>query len=440
MDVEVGQSVIFRQDRSIGRVLISDDKVAELKLLDQDQFQVRGLEVGSTDLWVWYRDDMAHPANFELTVHRDLSGLVRRLDQITAGQAPKVYPLVDRIAVDGPVNSVQTLEQISDLAKIYDPEFVNLMNVTGDHQIQLEVVFAEVNRTALREMGLNTLWGSGTNPVFTYNGQAQPLAAGLQGPNLTYSTTIGNPSLNGYVNGDGSMPSPSSGTFNLLGVIGQPINVSAILSVLEQNSISKILARPTLVALSGQQAEFLAGGEIPIPVAQFGSRITIEFKEYGVKLVFVPTVLGGDVVDMRVYVEVSDVDAATSIRLTGIEIPGFISRKSQSHLRVESGKTFAMAGMMHESMRATYAKVPVLGDIPVLGALFRYVQHRRTEDELMIFVTPRLVRPMAAGEVPAAPGTTEDNNPNDFELFLLGLDHRVGSQAAQPTGPVGLAR
>jgi Flp pilus assembly secretin CpaC len=109
MDVEVGQSVIFRQDRSIGRVLISDDKVAELKLLDQDQFQVRGLEVGSTDLWVWYRDDMAHPANFELTVHRDLSGLVRRLDQITAGQAPKVYPLVDRIAVDGPVNSVQTL-------------------------------------------------------------------------------------------------------------------------------------------------------------------------------------------------------------------------------------------------------------------------------------------------------------------------------------------
>jgi pilus assembly protein CpaC len=151
-------------------------------------------------------------------------------------------------------------------------------------------------------------------------------------------------------------------------------------------------------------------------------------------------VLGADVVDMRVYVEVSDIDAATGIRLTGIEIPGFIARKSQSHVRVENGKTFAMAGMLQESVRATYAKVPVLGDIPVVGALFRYVQHRRTESELMIFVTPRMVRPMSPAEVPAWPGATEDNNPTDFELFLLGLDHRVGSESAQPTGPVGMAR
>jgi pilus assembly protein CpaC len=201
-----------------------------------------------------------------------------------------------------------------------------------------------------------------------------------------------------------------------------------------------VLAQPTLVALSGQQAEFLAGGEIPIPVAQFGNRISIEFKEYGVKLVFVPTVLGNDVVDVRVYVEVSDVDSATAIRVTGIEIPGFISRKSQSHLRLESGTTFAMAGMLHETTRATSAKVPLLGDLPVVGSLFRYVQHRHNESELMIFVTPELVRPMAADEVPDPPGTTENNNPNDFELFMLGLDHHVGSRTAEPTGPIGLAR
>ena len=226
----------------------------------------------------------------------------------------------------------------------------------------------------------------------------------------------------------------------MLGTFGEGINLTAIMSVLSQNSVSKILAQPTLVALSGQQAEFLAGGEIPIPVSQFGDKVTIEFKEYGVKLIFVPTVLGGDVVDMRVYVEVSDVDSTNSIRLTGIEIPSFVSRKTQSHLRLESGMTFAMAGMLNDSMRATYARVPVLGDIPLVGSLFRYVQHRRDETELMIFVTPRLVRPMAPGEVPPAPGTTEDNNPNDFELFLLGMDHRAESRNAQPTGPVGLAR
>jgi pilus assembly protein CpaC len=117
-----------------------------------------------------------------------------------------------------------------------------------------------------------------------------------------------------------------------------------------------------------------------------------------------------------------------------------VSRKTQSHLRLESGTTFAMAGMLNDSIRATYARVPVLGDIPIVGSLFRYVQHRRDETELMIFVTPRLVRPMRPGEVPAAPGTTEDNNPNDFELFLLGLDHRSASRTAEPTGPVGLER
>ena len=428
MDVELGKSVVFRQERPIARVLISDDSVAEIKLLDQGQFQVRGLAVGSTDLWVWYRDDLSNPTTFDLTVSRDISPLARRVEQVTPGGGLKVYPLQGRIAVEGVVPDLETLERVADLARIYDPEFVNMLMVSGDHQIQLEVVFAEVNRTALRELGINAFYGDST------------LGFGALGPVVGISAGAVRPSLDPVFNGNGSFPAAGSGTFNYLGVVGGPAEITAILSVLESNNITKILARPTLVALSGQQAEFLAGGEVPIPVAQVGDKISIEFKEYGVTLVFVPTVLGADVVDMRVYVEVSDIDAATGIRLTGIEIPGFIARKSQSHVRVENGKTFAMAGMLQESVRATYAKVPVLGDIPVVGALFRYVQHRRTESELMIFVTPRMVRPMSPAEVPAWPGATEDNNPTDFELFLLGLDHRVGSESAQPTGPVGMAR
>ena len=427
LDVEVGQSFIFRQPKPIARVLISDDAIAELKLLEEGQFQVRGLSVGTTDLWVWFRDDPKRPVKYELTIHRDLSDLIRRVDQLVDGERPRVYPLQDRLVVDGPVASVETLEQVANMARVFDPDFVNLMTVTGDHQIQLRVVFAEVNRTALRQMGLNGMYGA-----------SNALGIGLNGPNSTQFSAVQNPRLS-EINGS-VVPAPSAEAFNVLGVIGAPVNLSAILSVLEQNSLSKVLAQPTLVALSGQQAEFLAGGEIPIPVAQFGNRISIEFKEYGVKLVFVPTVLGNDVVDVRVYVEVSDVDSATSIRVTGIEIPGFISRKSQSHLRLESGTTFAMAGMLHETTRATNAKVPLLGDLPVVGSLFRYVQHRHNESELMIFVTPELVRPMAAGEVPDPPGTTENNNPNDFELFMLGLDHHVGSRTAEPTGPIGLSR
>jgi pilus assembly protein CpaC len=426
LDVGVGQSFIYKENRPIARVLVSDGDIAEVKLLETGQFQIRGTAVGSTDLWVWFHNNVANPVHYQLTVHQDVSDLIRRVEEIIDGTPPRVYPLRERLVVEGAVDSLNTLEQIAAVARVYDPEFVNLMTVTGDHQIQLEVVFAEVNRSALRELGFNALWGKNA------------MGLGVEGPVTSAAGIAARPGL-GNVNG-GSVLSPSSESFRLLGTFGDPVNLTAIMSVLSQNNISKILAQPTLVALSGQQAEFLAGGEVPIPVSQFGNKVTIEFKEYGVKLVFVPTVLGQKVVDMRVYVEVSDLDNTNSIRMTGIEIPSFVSRKTQSHLRLESGTTFAMAGMLNDSIRATYARVPILGDIPILGSLFRYVQHRRDETELMIFVTPRIVRPMLPGDVPAAPGATEDNNPNDFELFLLGMDHRADSRAAEPTGPVGLER
>ena len=426
LDVGVGQSFIYKESRTISRVLVSDGDIAEVKLLEAGQFQIRGLAVGSTDLWVWFQGRVSQPVHYQLTIHQDISDLIRRVDEIVPGNPPRVYPLRERLVVEGPVDDMTTMERIANVARVYDEEFINLMTVEGDHQIQLEVVFAEVNRSALRELGFNALWGK------------RGLGFGMEGPMSSATATTSHPKTS-LING-GTTLSPSAEAFRLLGVVGGNVNLSAIMSVLSQHNVSKILAQPTLVALSGQQAEFLAGGEVPIPVSQFGNKVSIEFKEYGVKLVFVPTVLGGEIVDMRVYVEVSDVDNTNSIRLTGIEIPSFISRKTQSHLRLKSGNTFAMAGMLNDSVRATYAKVPLLGDIPIVGALFRYVKHRRDETELMIFVTPRLVRPLAPGHVPAPPGVTIDNNPNDFELFLLGMDHRSGSETAAPTGPMGLSR
>lgn len=435
VDVPVGQSFIYQESRDIQRVLISNDEIAELKQLTPGQFQVRGLSVGSTDLWVWFKDAPDKPVSYTLTVHEDLSDMIRRVDQTVAANPPRVYPLMERLVVEGPVADVETLERVASVASIYDKEFINLMTVAGDHQIQLEVVFSEVDRRAFRELGVNALWGDNA------------LGIGMQGPASVPGAYGWRPAASNL--NDSLVQAATTGTFQLLGTFGGNVDLTAIMSVLEQYDVSKILARPTLVALSGQQAEFLAGGEVPIPVAQTGNKITVEFKEYGVKLVFVPTVLGDEVVDMRVYVEVSDIDTSNSIRLTGIEIPAFISRKSQSHLRLESGMTFAMAGMINETSRQTTARIPVLGEIPLIGSLFRYVKHERNESELLIFVTPRLVRPLAAGEVPELPTAYEDNNPNDLELFLLGVDHRLGdkddededdSKSGQPQGSVGLAR
>ncbi|MFZ5482452.1 MAG: type II and III secretion system protein family protein [Myxococcota bacterium] len=431
IDVGLGESIIQRESRSIARVLISDPEVAELRLLEEGQYQVRGLATGSTDLWVWYRDDVQHPRSYRIVVSADLTDVGRRIEG-TVGEAepPKIYAVKDRLVVEGPVADVETLERITNIVRIYDEEFVNLMTVRGDHQVQLRVVFAELSRSTLRELGLNVFYNPpGFMGTMTGPNQSGTATAKYRDPSAS------NPQLN-----DGVIGSPGAAAFNLAAYVYGAVDMAGLLSVLEQNSIARTLAEPTLSALSGQQAEFLAGGEIPIPVAQQNNQISIEFKEYGVKVVFVPTVLSGDVIDMLAYVEVSEIDEANSTRLSGIEIPALTSRKGSSHLRLESGMTFALAGMLNEHINSVNARVPIIGDLPIVGTLFRYMKHERSETELVIFVTPQLIRPMAPGEVPEPPGATENFNPNDFDLFMLGALTKPGSRTAEPTGPIGMER
>ncbi len=430
IDVGVGESVIRKEARPLSRVLISSPDVAEIKILEEGQFQIRGVQVGTTDLWVWYRDDVSHPRVYKVQVQNDLSDMTRRITAAVTGPAPRVYPIKDRVVVEGEVADLETAERIASIARIYDEKFVNLLTVKGDSQVQLHVTFAEVSRTGLRELGLNILGQSGgdqyslTGPGATGGGSA-----------ATAATTV-YPNINGNL-----VASPAAGVFNLIGLVtSTPINITAILSVLEEYDLARTLAQPTLVSLSGQQAEFLAGGEIPIPIGQDNGQISLEFKEYGVKLVFVPTVLSGNVIDLRTYVEVSEIDEANSLKLVGIDVPAFVMRKADSHLRIADGMTFAMAGMLKERSRAFRSQIPILGDLPILGSLFRYVKHGREETEVVIFVTPKLVRPMAAAEVPAPPGSTENYNPNDFDLFLMGTIVKPGSRSAAPTGAVGLQR
>jgi pilus assembly protein CpaC len=419
LDIEVGKSVVIETPKNATAIAITDPSVADIvPLASANKIQVQGKAVGSTDLVIQQGSGVA-PLIYEVTVHQDLSDLIRRIDAVVEGEPPSVYPLKDRIVVQGPVDDLDTLEHVAQIASTYDDDFINLMTVRGDHQVQLEVTFAEVSRSQLRELGMNVLWGDDAR------------AAGLLSPNFNSAATVtGGPTqvISGVT------PAATSGAFQLLAFVGD-IDLSAVLSVLEDYSLSKILAQPTLSCLSGQQCEFLAGGELPLPGAGGSGTVSITYKEYGVKLVFVPTVLAGNVVDMRVYVEVSEPDYGNGSRLTGIEVPGFISRKGKSHLRLDSGMTFAMAGMISETTTYSRASVPVLGDIPIIGTLFRFTRHQRREQELVIFVTPRLIRPLGPGEVPPPPGVTEDNNPSDFELYLLGMDHRPGSRTADATGP-----
>lgn len=403
LDIEVGKSVVIETPKNATAIAITDPTVADIvPLASANKIQVQGKSVGTTDLIIQLGPG-SEPTRFEITVHTDLSDLIRRVGEIVEGEPPRVYPLAKHIVVDGPVPDLDTLEQVASVARAFDPEFVNLMTVRGDHQVQLELILAEVSRNATREIGM----------TWNFADSGTGLDVGLTQP---------------------STPGRSFG-LNAAFDDGGNIAIDAQLDLLDDYNLAKYLAQPTIVCLSGQQCEFLAGGEIPFQQGGSLSQGT-SFKEYGVKLSFVPTILAGNIVDMRIQIELSEIDQSVVVLGT----PGLISRKTKSHVRVSNGHTMAISGMLLEHTSYARSEVPVLGRIPVVGTLFRYTKHVKDERELVIFVTPRLVRPLGPGEVPAYPGATEDNNPTDLELFLLGLDHRPGSRTAEPTGDVGLQR
>jgi pilus assembly protein CpaC len=429
LDIELGKSMVIETPRTPTAIAVTDPTVANpMTMANANQLQIQGISIGTTDLVIQFGPGIP-PLIYEVTVHRDLSDLVRRIDSIVEGEPPRVYPLQERIVVEGAVQDLDTLEQVALVARLFDPDFVNLMSVQGDHQVQLEVLFAEVSRTGLRELGFNVLGTKGLN------------AASMTGPdnnpgNFYQIAALQDVTNNGIVNAPGA----GGYTIGALATLGGGLQIAGMFQLLDDYKLGKILAQPTLVALSGQQAEFLAGGEIPIPAPSTGGSITIEFKKFGIQLLFIPTVLANNIIDIQVTVEISEIDYATATKITGIPVPGLLTRKAKTHLRIESGMTFAMAGMLSDTVTYARSGIPGIGRIPIIGLFFRSTRHVRNETEVVIYVTPRLVRPLAPGEVPAAPGTTENNNPSDIELFLLGVDHRPGSRTASPTGAVGLQR
>jgi len=431
-DVAVGESSVRVDPRRVKRVLLSDPRIAELRLLEEGQYQIRGLALGTTDLWVWYADEPSVPHKFTVVVGAELADLQRRVTEASPGSDLHLYALRDRIVVEGTVPDAQTLEHVVALVRVHDKDFVNLLTVAGDQQVQLNVVFAEVNRTSLRQLGLNALFDGGTGRALAITGpQTSALTASAR-----VAASGASPSLNGGVLG-----AAATTGFNLASTVTGAATSAVVLTVLEENDVARTLAKPTLAALSGQKATFLGGGRIPIPVQQQNNQVSIDFEEYGVRLEFVPTVLSGDVIDVQAMVEVSELDASNGLKLSGVEIPAVTTRKGQSRLRIKTGSTFALAGMLSERVTSNRAAIPLLGDIPVIGALFRYVRHQRAETELVIFVTPELIRPYAPGQVPAPPGSAIDLDPSDAALYLLGRAGGVGAPpATTPVGPAGLER
>ncbi|MEO8212036.1 MAG: type II and III secretion system protein family protein [Myxococcales bacterium] len=408
--LEMGQNRLLVLSEAIVRVSVADPRVADLKVITQAQILLTSRGVGATDLTLWNKHD--EPLVISLVVSRNLDALRRQFTELFPGEKITATPAGgDLIVLSGEVSDVRVPERAAEVAKLHAEKIANLIRVTGNQQVQLEVKFAEVSRKGLREIGFNFFAKDAAGRFV--GGMTNPGTNAGQFLNIPGTGTAGRPAV--YPN------SPASG-FSLLfsGLPNFPF--SSMLSLLESTGMAKMLAEPTLVAMSGQEAKFLAGGEFPIPMSTGLGAVSVTWKKFGIMLAFTPTVVSDGLLNLKLATEVSDIDSSRAVTVGGFSVPGLTSRQSETTVRLSDGQSFAIAGLMSSRMRSQIDKIPLLGDLPILGALFRSISYARDESELLVIVTAHLARPMAPHEVPRLPTEDEQNDPNDFELFLLGSE------------------
>ena len=312
----------------------------------------------------------------------------------------RVTPAGESITLSGTVSSTSNLSQVLAMAESYYPKkVVNLLEVGGVHQVMLEVRVAEMSRTLLKRLSVN----------FNYIAEnGINLGLSMLG-NLTQLPTQGWP----------GNPMVVTDRINaLFRFTGAGATWTTFIDALKEEGLLKVMAEPTLITMSGKPANFLAGGEFPVPVPDQDGRVTIEYKTYGIGLNFSPVVLNSKKISMQVAPEVSDLDFSNIVQISGWVIPALITRRVSTTVELGDGQSFAIAGLLKDNVREVVSKFPLLGDIPILGALFRSTSFQKNETELIIIVTPHLVKPMDLAKQTLP--TDQYIEPNDFEFYLLG--------------------
>jgi pilus assembly protein CpaC len=425
MNLEAGQNRLLILSEQITRVAVADPNVADLKVVTPTQVLLTARSPGTTDLTLWNKADQ--PLVIALQVARSVEALKRQLRELFPKEAVSVSAAGDLVVLTGDVSDLRVPERMAEVARLHAKQVANLISVSGTHQVQLEVRFAEVSRSGLKSIGVN-LFGHTTSG---------DMVGGQLGPKTTLGAFLGDqlkvPGTGGLPGQPPLFPSqPISNAFQLFFGATTPFPFNVTLSLLEESGLARVLAEPTLVTLSGQEAKFLAGGEIPVPLSSTLGQVSVSWKKFGIQLAFTPTVLDEGTINLRLAAEVSDIDPTNGIQATGVIIPGLTSRQAEATLRMGDGQSFAMAGLMSDKVRSTVSEVPGFGSLPILGALFRSSAYRRDETELLVVVTARLVKPVAPHLAPRVPTDFVGDEPDSFSFFLLGHD-QVGGGKEDPS-------
>jgi pilus assembly protein CpaC len=414
VDLLVGRSTVLNVGSQIARVSLTVPDIADAMVTAPSQLLIHGKQPGTISLFVW--DRAGAIKTFEVTVRRDLTPLVAHLKQLFPTENITVIGSGTDIVISGTVSSTYVMEKAADVAGGYVEKKENVVNLlkqqegVASNQVLLRVRFAEVSRSAMTELGAALFTGPGGFHDYVARSTTQQFAAprfdpferlSEQGPGKwgggrdTVTATGGQMEFSDFLN---------------LFVFNNKYNIGTVVRALQERGLFQSLAEPNLVATNGKEASFLAGGEFPIPVVQGGAQgpsVTIMFKEFGVRLNFTPTVLGGDLINLKVRPEVSALDFNNAITIEGFRVPALTSRRTETEVELRDGQTFAIAGLMNNTLQDAMRKIPGIGDIPILGWLFKSKAMQKAQTELVVMITPHIVRQGQMGVSEGLPSLVE---------------------------------
>ncbi|MFQ5553631.1 MAG: type II and III secretion system protein family protein [Thermoplasmata archaeon] len=423
LDVTIGKSQVLEIKEPFDRVSVTDPKIADVFVVTPNQILINGKAVGVTSLVVFYPKKTMF---FDLVVQTDVDLLRERLKQIAPRDEIDVRPTQEAIILQGSVSSEELLPAAAEVASVFSPEghVINLLTVkdTKTPQVLLQVQVAEVAREALSELG------------FSYKFLGDTIQGGAF-PGTPFFPPIGLLTSGAPVSPDLLFSDLVSFFFS-----SPDRDFAGFARALAERNMLRVLAKPNLVTESGKEASFLAGGEFPFPVPQASGgeniTITIEFKPFGVQLSFLPVVVDGETINLKVEPKVSALDFETGLSFSGFEVPALRENSAFTTVNLKDGESFVIAGLIDNRVRQSVAKIPLLGDIPILGALFRSTRFQKEESELLFIVTAKLVEPAPPGS-PTIPDPTKllelrEDEKEDFTLVpgIPGvgevLDHPFG--------------
>ncbi|UOA26654.1 type II and III secretion system protein family protein [Pseudosulfitobacter sp. DSM 107133] len=413
LNVPMNRAVVVESDIPFSELSIANPAIADISSLSDRTIYVLGKSLGLTTLTLLDASGQLI-TNVDVRVAADISEFKERLRQILPGEKIEVRTANDGIVLSGTVSSAQRLQRALDLATRYAPDRVsNLMSVGGVQQVMLKVRFAEMQRSVSKSLSSS----------LALNGSALGGDLGLSGGTGTVNTSGGvTSSLTGNIPASNS----NAGAI-LFGFNAGSTQVGLLLEALETKGVVRTLAEPNLVALSGQEARFLAGGEYPVPVNQRDGVISVQYKPFGIELNFTPRVVDKDLINLELQAAVSAIDPTNGFSVNGFEIDAFTRRETSTTVEMRDGESFAIAGLLQDDFTDNNSQLPWLGDVPVLGALFRSASYQRNQTELVIIITAHLVSP-TRGEALALP-TDRVLAPTEKDLFLHG---RVASGTRAP--------